>query len=658
MTSREQTPLERELAESKLDQHELKLIVYRTNEALEEVKSIREEYYSFEKNTPEIFDMNRQEQYRVALKNYVNVRKWGRMDLYNRNFSNYCLYGTNFLFPSGIHWFMSNPMLQLLASESQLAKIAPLIQGNHMIVAYAQTELGHGSDIQSVETTATFEPETQEFVLHSPTISSIKYWPGEMGILANYAIVMANLITKGVDQGVHPFLIRIRDQENHRPMKDLEVGDIGPKMGYNTKDNGFLRLHHYRAPLNSLLNRFYEVKPDGTYTKKGDEKVLYSGMMFVRGLLIFTSYRFLIGAVQIAARYSIIRKQFKDEEGKERPIIDYQLQQAKLLPQIANVLVMRFADLAINNLYAKHEGLMKKNDFSQLGELHAVLSGCKAMFTAWSYFGMEVARLSCGGHGYSHYSGIPMMILDFAPNVTLEGDNTILLLQVARYLLKSVERVMKGKEPGESAEYFKRASELDGYVCSAGSPKDFMDLELLDKVLAAVSIHASKTAGMKLMADTQSIGNLREAWDTKSGLKLREAAKIHVVYYCFQCSVKELRSFVKNAENQKAISHFIQLFVVNQILFYTSLFAESGVLTPAQIPFVRKAYEKLLVLLRPHMIPFVEMFLLDSRTLVSAIAHENCKPYDNLYKWAKDYSILNRIDMTDVVKRNFPQPKM
>jgi len=40
---------------------------------------------------------------------------------------------------------------------------------------------------------------------------------------------------------------------------------------------------------------------------------------------------------------------------------------------------------------------------------------------------MDVARQGCGGAGFSAYSGIPVKQLDFSPNTTFEGDNTIML---------------------------------------------------------------------------------------------------------------------------------------------------------------------------------------------------------------------------------------
>lgn len=44
----------------------------------------------------------------------------------------------------------------------------------NIIGAYAQTEMGHGTFIRGLETTATYDPSTKEFVMHSPTITAYK----------------------------------------------------------------------------------------------------------------------------------------------------------------------------------------------------------------------------------------------------------------------------------------------------------------------------------------------------------------------------------------------------------------------------------------------------------------------------------------------------
>ncbi|OPL21198.1 peroxisomal 1 acyl-coenzyme a oxidase, partial [Mytilus galloprovincialis] len=70
------------------------------------------------------------------------------------------------------------PTLERQGTPEQSRKWVPLGKSFKMIGTYAQTELGHGTFIRGLETTATFDPETQEFILDSPTLSSIKYWPG------------------------------------------------------------------------------------------------------------------------------------------------------------------------------------------------------------------------------------------------------------------------------------------------------------------------------------------------------------------------------------------------------------------------------------------------------------------------------------------------
>ena len=69
---------------------------------------------------------------------------------------------------------------------------------------------------------------------------------------------MAQLIIDGKPYGPHPFVCQIRDLETHQPLEGVHVGDIGPKFGYNTMDNGFL-----------LFNRksFHDTAPDSTLSK-------------------------------------------------------------------------------------------------------------------------------------------------------------------------------------------------------------------------------------------------------------------------------------------------------------------------------------------------------------------------------------------------------
>jgi len=129
--------------------------------------------------------------------------------------------------PMGIHTWLFLPYLRQQASDEQAAYWVPLAESGKILGCYCQTELGHGTEVSAIETTATFDEETDEFVVHSPALASTKFWPGALGYAANYAIVFARLIVRGKDLGIHSFMVQIRALEDHRPLEGVELGDVG-----------------------------------------------------------------------------------------------------------------------------------------------------------------------------------------------------------------------------------------------------------------------------------------------------------------------------------------------------------------------------------------------------------------------------------------------
>jgi acyl-CoA oxidase len=131
----------------------------------------------------------------------------------------------------------------------------PKIDGWEIIGAYAQTELGHGSNVRGLELEAKWDPKEKEFILHSPTLTASKWWNGTLGRTANHAIVVAQLLIPkpGTPQdsqyeshGPHPFIVQVRDMKTHQPLDGIVVGDIGPKYGYASMDNAYMLFHEHR----------------------------------------------------------------------------------------------------------------------------------------------------------------------------------------------------------------------------------------------------------------------------------------------------------------------------------------------------------------------------------------------------------------------------
>ena len=157
-----------------------------------------------------------------------------------------------------------------LASSKQISHYKHLIDSYQIIGSYSQSELGNGSDLRRIETQAIYDKDRQVFIINSPTITSAKFWIGGLGIVSNHTILIAKLIIDNVDYGPHPFLMQIRNLRTHKPVPGCFLGEIGPKMGMDSCDNGFGRFEFVIVPKVALLNRFWNIDEHGQYTKKLD----------------------------------------------------------------------------------------------------------------------------------------------------------------------------------------------------------------------------------------------------------------------------------------------------------------------------------------------------------------------------------------------------
>ena len=186
----------------------------------------------------------------------------------------------------------------------------PLIHNHKILGCYAQTELGHGSNVAKLETTATLDFKTDEFIIHSPTPTSTKMWPGDIGRFSSHAIVFARLIIESNDYGVQPFIVQLRDLQNFKHISGVETGDLGPKFGYNIKDNGWATFDSVRIPRTQMLMGMTNVEKDGEFSVVGDPRVLYSTMMLIRNRIVRLMHTGMFQALAIAFRYAVVRRQF------------------------------------------------------------------------------------------------------------------------------------------------------------------------------------------------------------------------------------------------------------------------------------------------------------------------------------------------------------
>ena len=166
---------------------------------------------------------------------------------------------------AGVQWGLFGSAVQQLGTKEHHDKWLPGIMSLEIPGAFAMTETGHGSDVASASTTATYDPETEEFVIHTPFRAAWKEYLGNAAVDGIAATVFAQLITNGVNHGVHCFYVPIRDA-NGEFLPGVGGEDDGLKGGLNGIDNGRLHFTHVRIPRTNLLNKYGDVAADGTYS--------------------------------------------------------------------------------------------------------------------------------------------------------------------------------------------------------------------------------------------------------------------------------------------------------------------------------------------------------------------------------------------------------
>lgn len=304
---------------------------------------------------------------------------------------------------------------------------------------FAMTETGHGSDVQSIRTTATYDPERQQFVINTPDDEARKDYIGNAARDGQIAAVFAQLMTNGKGQGVHVLLVPIRNQRG-QTCPGVRIEDDGDKGGLNGVDNGRIWFDNVRVPREALLDRFGSVAPDGRYSSpiKSESRrfftmlgTLVSGRVSVAGAALAAAKL----ALTIAVRYGLERRQFK-APGSDHEVIllDYLQHQRRLLPLVATSYAMHFAHEAlVRKLHDAGDG-DSSNEIEQR-QIETLAAGIKAIATWHATSTIQTCREACGGAGYLSVNRLTQLKADTDIFATFEGDNTVLLQLVAKGLL-------------------------------------------------------------------------------------------------------------------------------------------------------------------------------------------------------------------------------
>eukprot|EP01095_Lingulamoeba_sp_RSL-Kostka_P015360 TRINITY_DN7044_c0_g1_i1.p1 TRINITY_DN7044_c0_g1~~TRINITY_DN7044_c0_g1_i1.p1 ORF type:complete len:430 (+),score=136.83 TRINITY_DN7044_c0_g1_i1:900-2189(+) len=389
--------------------------------------------------------------------------------------------------------------------------------------------------------------------------------------------------------------------------------------------------------------------------KKTNDKLHYATMMYTRGFMVRGAGSALAKAVTIATRYSCVRVQgFKklargvSYKTPENKIIDYQIQRYRIFKQMSLAYVIRFAGLYIVDRFQSLEG--EKHgvivNTSELPEIAATSSGLKAMCTFIASQGIEDCRKCCGGNGYLLSSGIGKRSVDYVWQITAEGDFIILMLQTARFLLKTLNAAKQGKKLSPICDYLTPIKDPN-FVLKSSKPElktveDFLDVEKLYLLFQYRALANVSNIGVKFMNAMAKYDNDFATAFNSIALELIDAVNAHC--HCFL-----LKSFYENI--QKSIQSNQDPEITEALTNLCRMYANSnllddkwqGLLSNTQNKVINEAVVITLERLRPDAISLTDAFDYPDNVLNSSIGCYDGNVYERLFEAAKK-SDLNRVD--------------
>ncbi len=312
--------------------------------------------------------------------------------------------------------------------------------------AFAMSESGHGSNVQQVQTTATYDAEAGEFVVNTPTEDDCKDYIGNAARDGRMAAVFCQLVAGGESRGVHCVLVPLRDDSGDLA-PGIRIEDDGPKLGLNGVDNGRIWFDEVRVPRENLLDRYAQVSHDGTYFSPIENEnrrfftmlgTLVQGRVSVGGAAISATK----SALTIAIRHGDRRRQFGPPDSTEElPLLDFRVHQRRLLVPLARTYALHFTQAGVverlAEIFGADDGSPEQSEAEERArrELETSAAGLKSLATWHATATIQGCREACGGAGYLSENRIGELKADTDVFTTFEGDNTILMQLVAKTLL-------------------------------------------------------------------------------------------------------------------------------------------------------------------------------------------------------------------------------
>jgi len=410
------------------------------------------------------------------------------------------------------------------------------------IGCFGLTELGYGNNAIKMETTATYDQKDDTWIIHTPSPLAQKYWITNSAVHAKWIIVFAQTYVHGKHEGLHTFLVRMRD-DKMQIQTGVRIEDMGMKMGCNGVDNGKIWFNHVKIPRTSMLNKLANLDENG---------VFHCGIKSLRARFIKVADGLLSGRICIAVmgaanakftlttclRYAATRLTVGPKGESDTPILSYQLFQKAILPLLASTLSINLALNYIKNRYAGVEG--KKDDHEVM-----ILATVIKPISTWNQSEVgNVTRERAGGQGYLCVNRLSDGIAFGHSGMTAEGDNSVLMQKVAKEL---GWRLQKGKH-----KFPERRAET-------------RNLNKLFNMIVLREKTCLMGLGMAMKTKTKAGKSIFEVWMLEESEAVQRTARSYGERIILEQSIKAVDN-IQDPKLKSVMQKLVELYAADRIL--------------------------------------------------------------------------------------------
>lgn len=474
---------------------------------------------------------------------------------------------------------------------------------------FAMTESGHGSNVRGLETTATYDKSKDEFIIHSPSVHAGKEYIGN-ALHSKMAVVFAQLIIGDKSEGVHAFLVPLRD-ENHNNLEGIKVEDNGYKMGLNGVDNGRIWFSNVRIPRENLLDKYGKVDENGNYSspiKKASKRffTMLGALVQGRVSIAMASNASAKKALTIAIKYALKRRQFSQTDNVEETLIlDYPSHQKRLFSRLGRTYSYHFG------LEALRKKFVEKETDADTRKVESLAAGLKAMASWHATDTIQECREACGGKGYLSENAFADMKADTDIFTTFEGDNHVLLQLVSKGLLTEFRSEFTDGGFMSIVRYLSNRlstsiTEQNPYTIRNTNAEHLLSEDFL---LSAFEYYENKLLfslanRMQNYIKKRVDPNITYAKVQNHMISL---AKASIEHFCIK-EFYQAANALENTELKKGMLKIVKLYALEYIHEHRGFFLENDYISSGKSKAIRKQIENLRSKIRPFAEVYVDGF--------------------------------------------------